>query len=466
MPPARSPGWGTVRLRMTLAAMLVVTIAMATASWLLVASVRSSLQNDLRTDGALALADARAYLQAGYPADRLPPPREAGFDIVLVADDGQILGGSPGYAIGNWSDFVGASEGAYRDIVGSKGEPFPGVNPDNHHVWYLDNRIFDFVAIPVRGGTVYLVAAGPLGAVDNSVRTLTNTLWWTGPALIVLIGLVAWGVTGRALRPVELIRNEVTEITHSSLDQRVSEPRARDEVGRLARTMNEMLDRLQGSSARQRQFVSDASHELRSPVAAIRATGEVALAHPDAADWPVVVRRMLVEDNRMEQIVTDLLDLAREGETELPNTLVDLDDIALEEATRARRDGCTIVTEGVSAGQVRGSRELLTRVVRNLLDNAVRHAASTVRVTLRADADVTLVVEDDGPGIAPTDRAEVFERFARLDEGRARDTGGLGLGLAMVRTITERHGGSVEITDPTDPNFPGVRIIVRLRPAE
>ena len=197
-----------------------------------------------------------------------------------------------------------------------------------------------------------------------------------------------------------------------------------------------------------------------------RATGEVALAHPDAADWPVVVRRMLVEDNRMEQIVTDLLDLAREGESELPNTLVDLDDIALEEATRARRDGCTIVTEGVSAGQVRGSRELLTRVVRNLLDNAVRHAASTVRVTLRADADVTLVVEDDGPGIAPTDRAEVFERFARLDEGRARDTGGLGLGLAMVRTITERHGGSVEITDPTDPNFPGVRIIVRLRPAE
>ncbi len=462
MRPTRSTGWGTVRLRMTLAAMLVVTIAMAAASWLLVATVRSSLQNDLRTDGALALADARAYLQAGYPADRLPPPREAGFDIVLVDDHGQILGGSPGYAIGNWSDFVGAFEGGYHDVVGSKGEPFPGVNPNQHHVWYVGNRIFDFMAIPVRDGTLYLVAAGPLGAVENSVRTLANTLWWTGPALVVLIGLVAWGVTGRALRPVELIRSEVTEITHSRLDQRVSEPRAQDEVGRLARTMNEMLDRLQSSSARQRQFVSDASHELRSPVAAIRATGEVALAHPDSADWPVVVRRMLAEDDRMEQIVTDLLDLAREGESELPTTLVDLDDIALEEATRARRDGCTVVTEGVSAGRVRGSRELLTRVVRNLLDNAVRHADHAVRISLAAADDVLLTVEDDGPGIPLADRAKVFERFARLDEGRARDAGGLGLGLAMVRTITERHGGSVEITDPTDSAYPGVRIIVRL----
>ncbi len=446
--------------------MLVVTIAMAAASWLLVATVRSSLQNDLRTDGALALADARAYLQAGFPANRLPSPREAGFDIVLVADDGQILGGSPGYTVGDWADFVGASDGDSHDIVGPKGEPFPGVKPNQHHVFYVGNRIFDFMPIPVRGGNLYLVAAGPLGAVDNSVRTLANTLWWTGPALVVLIGIVAWAVTGRALRPVELIRSEVTEITHSSLDQRVSEPRARDEVGRLARTMNEMLDRLQSSSARQRQFVSDASHELRSPVAAIRATGEVALAHPDAADWPVVVRRMLVEDGRMEQIVAELLDLAREGESELPNNPVDLDDIALEEVTRARRDGRTILTEGVSAGRVRGSRELLTRVVRNLLDNAVRHAATTVRVTLRADADVTLVVEDDGPGIAAPDREQVFERFARLDEGRARDAGGLGLGLAMVRTITERHGGTVEITDPIDPDFPGVRIMVTLPAAE
>ena len=173
---------------------------------------------------------------------------------------------------------------------------------------------------------------------------------------------------------METIRAEVTAISHTSLDRRVSEPRARDEVGRLARTMNEMLDRLQDASDRQRQFVSDASHELRSPVAAMRATGEVALAHPDATDWPIVVRRMLTEDDRMEQIVGDLLELARGEETELPDIAVDLDDVALEEVARARRSGIAIQSGAVSAGRVRGSREQLTRVVRNLLDNATRHA--------------------------------------------------------------------------------------------
>jgi signal transduction histidine kinase len=306
---------------------------------------------------------------------------------------------------------------------------------------------------------------------------------------VLLVGVIAWGATGRALRPVETIRTEVTEISHTSLDRRVSEPRARDEVGRLARTMNEMLDRLQNASERQRQFVSDASHELRSPVAAMRTTGEVALAHPDSADWPLVVRRMLTEDDRMEQIVGDLLDLARGEETELPATKVDLDDVTLEEVARARRSGVTIQSGGVSAGRVRGSREQLTRVVRNLLDNATRHAASTVRVGLgpaapgpapgtdstgpapvsdgppandQEHASVVLVVEDDGPGIPVEDRERVFERFTRLDEGRARDAGGLGLGLAMVRAIAERHGGSAVITDPVDPSFPGARVVVTL----
>jgi signal transduction histidine kinase len=262
---------------------------------------------------------------------------------------------------------------------------------------------------------------------------------------------------------VETIRTEVTAITHSSLDRRVSEPRARDEVGRLARTMNEMLDRLQRSSESQRQFVSDASHELRSPVAAIRATGEVALTHPDRADWRAVVQRMLAEDDRMEQIVGDLLDLARGEETPRPTTPVDLDDVVLDEAARLRGSGTRVLVDRVSAGRVVGSHEQLTRVVRNLVDNAQRHAASAVRISLGQDDDtVTLTVEDDGPGIEPADRERVFERFTRLDEGRARDAGGLGLGLAMVRSIAERHGGSVTITDPVDPALPGARFVVTL----
>lgn len=459
----RSAAWGTVRLRVTVAAIFVVAIAMVLSSWFLVRAVRSSLREDLRAESKVALNDAYQRFQRGVS---LPVPSPLGFAIVVVDHRGTILGGSPGYG-GRWADFVGKAADRHQ-VVGSRGQPFPVAIEDEPHVWFVGDRIFDF--IPVRIGVDqtpgFLVAAGTLGAMESSVHTLTVTLWWTVPALIVFVGIVAWTVTGRALRPVEVIRNEVTAITHSRLDRRVSEPRARDEVGRLAQTMNEMLDRLQTSSERQRQFVSDASHELRSPVAAIRATGEVALAHPDSADWPAVVRRMLGDDERMEQIVRNLLDLAREEEVELPSTRVDLDDIVLEEAVRARGHGRAVNTERVSAGRVRGSHEQLSRVVRNLLDNAGRHASTAVRVSLTSAETVMLTVEDDGPGIPVEHRSEVFERFTRLDEGRARDAGGLGLGLAMVRSIAHHHGGTVEITDPTDPAYPGARLVVTLPVAE
>lgn len=457
--------WGTVRLRVTLAATLVVTIAMLLSSWFMVRAVRTSLREDLRTESALALRDALERYQR-QPGEALPVASPAGFVIVVVDADGRVRDGSPGFESGTWAHFVGKTAG-YDQVIGRDGRPFPGAIAGEHHVWFVGDRIFNFIPVAINQTTPgYLVAAGTIGAISGSVHTLTVTLWFTVPALIVFIGIVAWTVTGRALRPVEVIRGEVTAITHSSLDQRVSEPHARDEVGRLARTMNEMLDRLEAASERQRQFVSDASHELRSPVAAIRATGEVALAHPDGADWPTVVRRMLSDDERMEQIVHDLLDLAREESAELPSTAIDLDDIVLEEADRARRLGHVVVGDRVSAGRVRGSREQLTRLVRNLIDNATRHAERSVRVSLATDDAATFVVEDDGPGIPAEHRDAVFERFTRLDEGRARDAGGLGLGLAMVRSIALHHGGTVTITDPTDPSYPGARVVVELPAAE
>ena len=460
----RSTSWGTVRLRVTLAAIGVVTVAMLLSSWFLVRAVRTSLREDLRTDSALALNDAYERFQR---RETLPVPSPLGFVIVLVDQTGRVRDGSPGFEAGLWSNFVGKRAAGYDQVVDPTGHPFPGAIAGEHHVWFVGDRIFNFIPVEINGTTPgYLVAAGTIGAISSSVRTLTVTLWFTVPALIVFIGIVAWTVTGRALRPVEVIRGEVTAITHSSLDQRVSEPRARDEVGRLARTMNEMLDRLEAASDQQRQFVSDASHELRSPVAAIKATGEVALTHPETADWPAVVRRMLSDDERMEQIVHDLLDLAREEGAELPATLIDLDDIVLEEVDRSKLLGHSVSSDRVSAGRVRGSREQLTRVVRNLLDNATRHACAAVRVSLTTTDAVTLVVEDDGPGIPSEQREAVFERFTRLDEGRARDAGGLGLGLAMVRSITLHHGGTVNVTDSIDPTYPGARLVVQLPVAD
>ncbi len=431
--------FGSVRVRMTVAATLLVTVALGAASWILVASVRASLRDNLRNESAIALTEAYERLDRGFPLNQLPRPTIPGFTVLVIDQDGAIVGGSPGHGGGRWADWIGEDD--TQAVVGPRGRPFPDAINHERNAWFIHDRIIDVQPILINGNAVFLVAAGPGGTIEQSIRTLTATLWWTLPALVILVAGMAWLVTGRALRPVETIRAEVTAITHSSLDQRVSEPRARDEVGRLARTMNQMLDRLQDSSNRQQQFVSDASHELRSPVAAIRATGEVALAHPEHADWEAVVRRMLTEDDRMEQIVGTLLEVARGEEAPLPQTLVDLDDVVLEEVTRARSRGGHIVADGVSAGRVRGSQEQLTRVVRNLLDNATRHASETVRIGLTTGEDtVTLIVEDDGPGIDAGDRDAVFERFTRLDEGRGRDAGGLGLGLAMVRSITERHG--------------------------
>jgi signal transduction histidine kinase len=280
------------------------------------------------------------------------------------------------------------------------------------------------------------------------------------PILVLLVGVIAWYLSGRALRPVEAIRAEVDEISGTTIHRRVPEPAADDEVGRLARTMNRMLERLETSSARQRDFVSNASHELRSPIAAIRATVEVALRRPDSTDWNEIAARILDEDKRMEETVSELLELARldEDGAAVPTTTVDLDEVVLEETRRV--DGAIVRTGGVLAGRVQGSRPQLARVVRNLIANALRHADHLVDVSLRSDdGTVELVVDDDGPGIPAADRERVFERFARLDEGRARDAGGTGLGLAIVRAVVERHRGTVAVQDAPGG---GARFVVRL----
>jgi signal transduction histidine kinase len=312
-------------------------------------------------------------------------------------------------------------------------------------------------------GNITLVAQQSTEEVNRTVDSVTDVLLIAVPVMIILVALAAWYFTGRALKPVEAIRLQAESITGTTMDRRVPEPDTDDEVGRLARTMNAMLARLETSAQKQRQFVSDASHELRSPLASIRTNLEVALHNPDRADWPGVAQRALAEDVRMEDTVSELLDLARLDEAEGPAPLetlpeVDLDELVLDDTVQQRR--VPVDTGRVSAGRVHGRRDQLQRVVRNLLDNAARHATSVVAVELRSTDDtVELTVDDDGPGIPPEDRDLVFERFTRLDDGRARDAGGLGLGLSMVKAITEHHGGTVVIDDAP---LGGARLRVRL----
>jgi signal transduction histidine kinase len=312
-------------------------------------------------------------------------------------------------------------------------------------------------------GIVTVVTGESLGGVNRAVATLTTGLLIVDPIVLFLAGLIIWLMVKRAFAPVEAIRTEVDSISTSVRGRRVPVPPTVDEIGRLALTMNTMLARLEEAEARQRRFVSDASHELKSPLAAAQAELEVTIANRNDANWPNSARAALGDLERVRRIVDDLLILTRidEGVNAHPHKVVDLDDIVLESCERLRRlETCHVDVRGVSAGQVWGDPERLTRVVRNLLDNAVTHAKSRITVTLTRSLDtVELRVADDGRGIEAADRDIVFQRFARLDSARSRYDGGSGLGLAIVADVVAQHGGTITIEDGT----PGAVFVVRLR---
>lgn len=290
-----------------------------------------------------------------------------------------------------------------------------------------------------------LTVARPTEVVDETVASARGLLTVGVPLVVLLVAVVVWIVVGRALAPVETLRRQVDTITADDLSRRVDA--GDDELGALAATMNRMLARLDHAQTVQRRFVSDASHELRSPLATMRQHAEVAAAHPETTTVPELAGVVREEGERMQDLVEDLLLLARLDENHrAPTETVDLDDLVLVEAGRLRRAGTGVDTSGVGAGRVTGSARQLGRVVRNLVANAGRHAHSRVTLGLSTTGDrVVLTVADDGSGVPPEDRERIFDRFTRLDEGRARDAGGSGLGLAIVREVVEVHGGTVTV---------------------
>ena len=268
-----------------------------------------------------------------------------------------------------------------------------------------------------------------------------------------MISAVVWALVGRTLRPVERIRSEVAAIDGGDTSHRISPPATGDEIERLAVTMNDLLERQDVASRRQRQFVADASHELRSPLARMRT--ELDVGRTDGGEADEVVASISDEVDHLTALVDDLLHLARSDAADAVDVRrpVDLDDIVLDEARRiGDASDVNLDLSAMSAAHLDGNPNQLRRLVRNLLDNAVRHASERVAVSLRESGSgtITLTVGDDGPGIAPADRERVFERFVRLDAARTRHDGGTGLGLAIARDIAERHGGTITLDDTLD----------------
>lgn len=325
----------------------------------------------------------------------------------------------------------------------------------------------EYRAMSVRHAGVVIRTATPLDDVNESVSTLIRGLSVAMPAATLLLAGLVWILVGRVLRPVEQIRRQVAEISGSSLDRRVPEPATRDEVARLAQTMNLMLGRLEASAARQQRFVADASHELRSPLARMRAELEVDMAQPDSADHSATQQSLLDETESLQRLVDDLLLLAKsDGDGTLGRReAVDLDDVVMREVSRMREaGGLAIDSSSVSAAQVVGDPTHLARVVRNVLENARQHGGSSVTVSLvERDGQAVLTVADDGAGIPEDLRERVFERFARADDARVRTGHSSGLGLAISREIVTSMGGSITL-DPD--HHPGASFVVRLPLAE
>ncbi|WP_207619501.1 HAMP domain-containing sensor histidine kinase [Nocardioides sp. IC4_145] len=447
----RWSGRASVRLRTTAAAVLVVAVALLLGALVLVAMVRGSLR-----EGVEAGAEQRAADLAGQ-VEATGPPGSAERDQDDDGDDGepeelvwQVLDGD--------GRVVAASQPLRVTLPRDEDEVrLPGA--DEPYVVVTEDADGDEDG----GAAAYdVVVAASLEDVEESTDALVAPLALGLPLVLLLVGGTTWVVAGRALAPVERIRREVEGITGDRLDRRVPEPPARDEVRRLAVTMNAMLARLESASERQQQFVADASHELRSPLASIRQTAEVAREHPGALPEGELAEAVLEESARMQRLVEQLLLLTRADEGALVRAQrdVDLDDLALTEARRVRRAGLAVDTAAVAPGRVQGDPLALAQVVRNLVDNAARHATSAVAVAVTDHGDaVELAVADDGTGVPEADRERVFERFVRLDDARARDAGGSGLGLAIVRETVAAHGGTVAVSASP---LGGARFVVRL----
>ncbi|MFI5719177.1 sensor histidine kinase [Nocardia sp. NPDC051750] len=504
--------WSSVRARTTTSATAVVAVALTAAGLLVLTSLRHNLVDSAGVQAENTARQIAGQLERGtdLTALRFPDPDDEPVQIVateghVLAAESELLGREPIADFGPYSTAAdsgeededgedddaeddedddeeveagennadapaagaGTAHTATAPTAGDTATPAPSSTeailgdarltvgdastPENYRVAALASTAPD-------GRPVTIYAAASLDTAESAVADARQAMLLGLLPLLVVVAAVTWLVTRRALRPVEAIRSELAEIMHGDLSRRVPEPASRDEIARLAATTNDTLAALEETSERQRRFIADAAHELRSPIASLRTQLEVAQAHPGLLE----LDGLLGDTVRLEHLAADLLLLARLDAGEKPRA-ERMDLAALIAGELARRVGDRVPVESEPAGEpllITGSGTQIARVLGNLVDNAQRHAATVVRVTLGQTAGrAVLVVADDGPGVPAEDRDRIFRRFVRLDDARSRDEGGAGLGLAIVRDVVERHGGVIRVEDEASG---GARFVVEL----
>jgi signal transduction histidine kinase len=443
----------SVRARTVLFGTLVIVAFLLIAGFTFDKAARQGRTRELERDAAAELESICAIASKPPLPHPLPTARDSLLLVQLIASNGQVVSSSAN-VMDMEKPFVNTTEFPTGTTLSS-----PWRTTIDGKQYLLVGRK---VSKDVAADSVYVAA--PLSDVDRLSRSLRKQFAWWSPALFVATALGLWFVVGQALKPVDRMRREVDAIEAADLSARVAEHGSRDEVGKLATTMNQMLGRLQTSSERQTQFVSDASHELRTPLAVMRTRLEVGLRNPNTADWPNAAKSLLDQNIRMEKLVANLLSLAKGHSIAAVNVAVDLDECVRLQVSdqRALSNRVAFDLSKLSAGRVYGDPEQLSRLVQNLIANAATHARSKVQVALVTGESgwVELTIEDDGPGISADERERVFGRFTRLDSSRAVSSGGSGLGLAIAQEIAERHGGTIAFSDPVV--LGGARAVVRL----
>ncbi|MHA3021979.1 ATP-binding protein [Mycobacterium sp. BMJ-28] len=431
----RPANWG-ISARSAFVAASVVFVALGIAGLVLSAVLYRSMLSGVDNAAAARVAEVAAGIAGAGPAaldDELLATDERIVAVQVIDSQGRVVLRS---ASAPDAPLIPVGELGTGTRIG-----MPELASQYGHIRFSAQSVDD----PQGLGYTVLVGEGSR-VVTATVGTVVVALAIAAPVVIAVSAAVTYLLVRRSLRSVDEIRSRVAAITTSDLTGRVPVPDSRDEIAALAVTMNEMLARVEAGHAAQQRFVGDASHELRSPLATIISALEVAQAHPDLLDADLAQHTLMPEAQRMAALIDDLLLLARADERGLTVQFgdVDLDDLATGAARELRRSTDFTVDCEVQPARVTGDAAALARVLRNLSDNAARHAASVIEITVRStDGTAVLTVGDDGPGVPEQDRLRVFDRFVRLDGDRSRSAGGSGLGLAIVAEIVAAHHGRV-----------------------